>query len=327
MTSDTQPTSTRLDRFRTSPALRRLVRETVVRPHDLVLPIFVTDDPGMAGPIQSLPGVHRHLPDETPNTVTRAAEAGLAAILLFGVTTSHDTTGSAADGPTSPVIRAIHAIKQQRSDIPVIVDVCLCAYTSDGACTLTNATQGDTLRRHAAIAAAYARAGADAVAPSGAIDGVTRAIRYELDRQGFLQTPIISYAVKLASALYGPFRDASASGLREGDRAHHQIDPANAIESRREARQDLDEDADAIIVKPAGWQGDLIAALRRDTDRPVWAYQVSGEHAMLHAAAHRGWLDRRRAILESLTAVKRAGAHRIITYAALDAAEWLNERR
>ena len=313
--------------MRATPALRRLARETVVHPHDLVLPLFIADTPGLAGPIDSLPGVLRYSASDAARVAEQASRAGLASVLLFGVTDRQGPDAAAADDDRNGVIEAISRIKSGGTDIPVIADVCLCAYSIDGACSLSGSSRAETLERHAAVATRYARAGADAVAPSGAFDGLTHSIRAALDSEGCAHTPIISYAVKLASALYGPFRDASRTKLGSGARNHHQIDPANAVEAVREAKQDCEEAADAIIVKPAGWQGDLIAALAKDIDRPVWAYQVSGEYAMIRSAAAAGWLDHQAAVLESLVALKRAGAHRIITYEALNAAMWLGEHR
>ena len=325
--------ASRLDRpmrLRRTAALRGLVRETRLSPADFVLPLFVKDGEGVRDEITSMPGVYQMSVDEAVKEAERAGRLGVSGVLLFGIPAHKDAEGSAAAGDGEAVQRATRAIKAEVPDLAVITDVCLCEYTDHGHCGFIG-TDGEleleaSLPQHVAAAVSHARAGADLVAPSSMIDGVVGAIRAGLDEAGFGDVGIFSYAVKYASAFYGPFRDAADSAPVFGDRRAHQMDPANAREALREAALDVDEGADLLMVKPALAYLDVIRQVR-DTfpDRPLGAYHVSGEYAMLKAAAERGWLDERRAALEALTSIRRAGADIVITYYAAQAAEWLAE--
>lgn len=318
----------RPQRLRQNARWRALVRETSVRPSDLVWPLFVKAGPGAPTPVASMPGVEQRSPADVVELAGRAEALGLGGVLLFGIPDRKDAEGSAAWDPDGPVPTAIRAIKEATPELLVWADVCLCEYTSHGHCGLLDGERIDgdaTLPLLARAAVEYARAGADAVAPSDMFDGRVAHIRETLDQHGHAMTPIVSYAVKYASSLYGPFRDAAGSSLVQGDRRSHQMDPANAREALREAWLDSAEDADMLIVKPASYYLDVIAAVRRSSDRPVAAYQVSGEYSMIKAAAARGWLDERAVAMESLLAIRRAGADCIVTYFAPDAAEWLRE--
>jgi len=319
----------RPQRLRQSERWRALVRETVVRPSDLVWPLFVKAGDDAPTPVESMPGVEQRCVDDIVEPARRAHELGLAGVLLFGIPDEKDDEGSPAWDPDGPVPRAIRAIKDAAPDLLVWADVCLCEYTSHGHCGVLDGERIDgdaTLPLLAKAALEYARAGADAVTPSDMFDGRVGHIRAALDEQGFEMVPIVSYAVKYASSLYGPFRDAAGSSLLHGDRRSHQMDPANAREAMREARLDVEEDADILMVKPASYYLDVIARVREATDRPVAAYQVSGEYSMIKAAAANGWLDERAVALESLVAIRRAGADCIVTYFAADAAKWLCDR-
>jgi porphobilinogen synthase len=320
-----------LTRLRRTPALRALRRETRLDPADLVQPLFVVEDPRHAGPVASLPGVSRLALAQLPRAVDDIVDAGVRGVLIFGVPKAKDDEGTHAESPGGIVPQAVEAIKRHAPALAVITDVCLCQYTSHGHCGIIDdrgGFDGRTLDIIARAAAAHAAAGADIVAPSGMFDGSVAAIRAELDADGHDHAGILSYAVKYASALYGPFRHAAQSSPAFGDRRSHQMDPAIAREALAEAAQDLAEGADAIMVKPAGPSLDVIALLRTAMPEAVLAaYQVSGEYAMIAAAAERGWIDERRAILESLTVIKRAGAEMIISYSAARAARWLQEDR
>ncbi len=314
---------TRLRRLRRSEALRRLVRETRLSRDDLVLPLFVVEGRGVREPVASLPGVFRHSVDRAVEAAKEVSDAGVPALILFGVPAGKDARGSGADDPGGVVQRAVEAIKAAQPDLCVVTDVCLCAYTDHGHCGLIEdgeVVNDPSLARLAASALSHARAGADVVAPSDMMDGRVAAIRRELDAHGFEQVAILSYAAKFASAYYGPFRDAAGSVPRFGDRRGYQLDPANAREALREMRLDLEEGADALMVKPALPYLDVLAAARREFDVPLAAYHVSGEYAMLRAAAERGWIDGERAVDEALLAAKRAGADFILSYAALEVA-------
>ncbi|MDX1493020.1 MAG: porphobilinogen synthase [Longimicrobiales bacterium] len=318
----------RPQRLRQSERWRALVRETVVRPSDLVWPLFVKAGEDAPTPVQSMPGVEQRSVEDVVELARRADDLGLAGVLLFGIPDAKDPEGSSAWDPDGPVPRAIRSIKDAAPDLLVWADVCLCEYTSHGHCGVLDGERIDgdsTLPLLARAALEYARAGADAVAPSDMFDGRVGHIRAALDDEGFEMTPIVSYAVKYASSLYGPFRDAAGSSLVHGDRRSHQMDPPNAREAIREAWLDVEEDADILMVKPASYYLDVIARVRDVTDRPVAAYQVSGEYSMIKAAAANGWLDERAVALESLVAIRRAGADCIVTYFAPDAAEWLRD--
>jgi porphobilinogen synthase len=320
----------RPQRLRASAAVRRLVRETRLHPADLVLPLFVTQGEGVRREVAAMPGVFQLSVDEAAREAARAEAAGLGGLLLFGIPAHKDATGSAACDEGEAVQRAIRAVKEAAPSLAVISDVCLCEYTDHGHCgfvTEEGALDLDaSLPRHVEAAVSHARAGADLVAPSSMIDGVVGAIRRGLDEAGFPQVGILSYAVKYASAFYGPFREAAGSAPTQGDRSSHQMDPGNGREALHEAALDLAQGADLLMVKPAGPYLDVIRRLRDAfPERPLAAYHVSGEYAMLKAAAERGWLDERRAVLETLTGIRRAGADLLITYYALDAAAWLVE--
>jgi porphobilinogen synthase len=308
-------------RLRRTPALREMVRETELRPQDLVQPYFVVehDDPDFTKPIGSMPGQSQLGLEALYRTTGAAAEAGLRAVILFGIPRDKDPQGSQAWAKDGIVQRAVAGLKQRFPELLVITDVCLCEYTSHGHCGLVQ--DGDvmndpTLELLARSALAQAEAGADIVAPSDMMDGRVAAIRTTLDHNGFEQIPVLSYAVKYASAFYGPFREAAESTPQFGDRRSYQMDPANWREALREAQADLLEGADMLMVKPAMPYLDVLRLLRDTTDAPLAAYHVSGEYAMLQAAAERGWLDGEAVALESLLAMKRAGADIILTYYA-----------
>jgi porphobilinogen synthase len=316
-------------RLRRTSALRDLVRETRLNPKSFIAPIFVVPGSGVRRPISSLPGVDHVSADEALRDAESYASAGVGGVIVFGVPDDKDDAGSGAwieDGVVQAALRRLHD-----ADLPLVTvaDTCLCEYTAHGHCgplLKDGSVDNDaTLAALARTAVAQAEAGADMVAPSAMMDGQVAAIRCALDQSGFDQVPIMAYAAKAASAFYGPFRDAAGSAPAFGDRRGYQMDPANRREAMREIALDVDEGADIVMVKPAGPQLDLIAEARARWDVPISAYQVSGEYAMLAAAAERGWIDRRRATLETLTGIARAGADIIITYAAADASRWLRE--
>ncbi len=315
--------TTRMRRLRRSEALRRLVRETHLHRDDLVLPLFAVEGVGVREPVRSMPGVYRHSVDSLASEAKRVADAGLSAVLLFGVPEAKDARGSGADAADGVVQRAVEAVRSAAPELCVITDVCLCEYTDHGHCGLI---EGEEVRNDASVARlaetalSHARAGADLVAPSDMMDGRVGAIRRCLDDQGFEQVGILAYSAKYASAYYGPFREAAESTPQFGDRRSYQMDPANAREALRELELDLAEGADWLMVKPALPCLDILAEARRRFDVPLAAYQVSGEYAMLKAAAERGWLDGERALDEALLAIKRAGADLIVSYAALELA-------
>jgi len=326
---------TRMRRLRSSAGLRGLVRETDLRAGALVLPMFVAEELSGAGdagrePIATMPGVQRLSLQEAVAEAAVAAELGLAAVMLFGIPAEKDEQGSGAWDEEGVVQLATRAIKQARPELLVITDVCLCEYTDHGHCGVLRgdgAVDNDaTVSLLARTAVSHARAGADMVAPSDMMDGRVGAIREELDGEGFADTPILAYSAKFASAFYGPFRDAAGSTPSFGDRRAYQMDPANGREAEREALLDLQEGADMVMVKPALAYGDLISAVKRATLLPVAAYNVSGEYAMVKAAAAAGYLDERAAVLEILTSLRRAGADTIVSYHAKDAARWLAEQ-
>ena len=323
-----KPGVDRPQRLRASQGVRRLVRETRLAPADLVLPLFVKAGEGLRDEISSMPGVFQLSVDEAAREARRATEAGVGGVLLFGLPEHKDAHGTAASDDGEAVQRAVRAIKSVAPELAVITDVCLCEYTDHGHCGFVGTDGGleleTSLPQHVAAAISHAWAGADLVAPSSMIDGVVGAIREGLDEAGFGHVGIFSYAVKYASAFYGPFRDAADSAPAFGDRRTHQMDPANAREALREAALDVEQGADMLMVKPALATLDVIRQTKDAfPDRPLGAYHVSGEYAMLKAAAERGWLDERRAALEVLTSIKRAGADVVITYYAMEAARWL----
>jgi porphobilinogen synthase len=296
----------------------------------LIHPLFITAQPGVVRAIPSMPGHAQWAVDRLDEEADVLTALGVPAVLLFGLPATKDACGSAAWDPAGPVPQAIAALKRQAPDLLVIADVCLCEYTDHGHCGIVQGTSGvvendATLPLLARAAVAYADAGVDIVAPSAMMDGQVAAIRAGLDAAGHQQIPILAYAAKFASAFYGPFRDAAGSAPQFGDRRAYQMDPANGREALREVALDAAEGADLLMVKPAGPYLDILRQMRDRTDLPLVAYQVSGEYAMLKAAAERGWIDERRAALESLIGIRRAGADLIITYYAKEAARWLQE--
>ncbi len=317
----------RLRRWRRTEPARALVRETSLSPADLVQPLFVAEREDDAGEIASLPGVRRHSLESLDREVDHLARARVPALLLFGIPGQKDAVGFAAAREDGIVPRAVRRIKDRGLPLLVFTDVCLCSYTDHGHCGVVAGDDVDndaTLPRLAEAALSHARAGADLVAPSAMMDGTVGILRRALDGGGFPSVGILSYAVKYASCFYGPFREAAASTPRFGDRRGYQMDPANEREALAEARLDLEEGADMIMVKPALPYLDVLRRVRDAfPEAPLAAYQVSGEYGMIKAAAEKGWLDERRAVLESLTAIKRAGADAILTYFARDAASWL----
>ncbi|MCC2592639.1 porphobilinogen synthase [Tessaracoccus sp. OS52] len=314
-------------RLRTTPAMRALVRETRISPQQLVLPVFVGDS---GAPISSMPGVSRHSLSEIDGVAARVAEAGLGGIMLFGVPEEHqkDETGSAGIAPDGILQRALERVRSRVGDaVVVMADTCLDEFTSHGHCGLLDARgrvdNDATVEAYQRMAVAQARAGAHVVAPSGMMDAQVAGIRSALDGEGFTDVSILAYSAKYASAFYGPFREAVSSSL-QGDRRTYQQDPANRREGLREALLDLAEGADMVMVKPASHYLDVLADVAAVADVPVAAYQVSGEYSMIEAAAERGWIDRRAAVLESVTGIVRAGADVVLTYWAEEIAEWLN---
>jgi porphobilinogen synthase len=320
---------TRLRRLRKSDVLRDLVRETDLSPGDLVYPMFVATSGAPREPIAAMPGVDRLSIGAAVEEAGEAAALGIPAVLLFGIPDEKDESGSGAWDDEGVVQLAVRAIKAAHPRLLVVTDVCLCEYTSHGHCGVVRADgQVDndaSLELIARTALSHARAGADVVAPSDMMDGRVAAIRSELDGEGLVDVPIIAYAAKYASAFYGPFREAAASTPSFGDRRGYQMDPANAQEGVREALLDVEEGADVVMVKPALPYLDVVRRVKDATCMPLAAYNVSGEYAMLKAAAAAGFLDERAAVLETLTAIRRAGADIIITYHAKDAARWLQE--
>ena len=316
----------RLRRLRRSPSLRALVRETRLSPEMFVLPLFVCEGEGVRREVPSMPGVCNLSVDEAVKEAAAAQADGIHSVLLFGIPDEKDNIGSHAYDPEAPVQSAIRAIKRQLPDLLVITDVCLCEYTDHGHCGIVidgEIVNDPTVDQLVRTAISHAAAGADIVAPSDMMDGRVGAIRQALDERGFEQTAIMAYAAKYCSAFYGPFREAAASAPAFGDRRSHQMDPANAAEALREVEQDIAEGADIIMVKPAMTYLDVIARVKERFAYPTAAYHVSGEYAMLKAAARNGWIDEPRAMLETLTAIRRAGADIIITYYAREAARAL----
>lgn len=316
----------RLRRLRRTEALRALVRENRVEVSDLVYPMFVVEGRGIREEITSMPGIFRYSPDHLTPEIEEVAKLKIPAVLLFGIPENKDETGSSAYHPKGVVPQAIHIIKKATPELVVITDVCLCGYTSHGHCGVVTKGQvanDQTLPLLVKTALSHVEAGADIVAPSDMMDGRVKIIREALDKGGFQHVPILSYAAKYASAFYGPFREAAESTPQFGDRRAYQMDPPNMREALREIEQDIAEGADIIMVKPALAYLDVIRQARSTFNCPLAAFNVSGEYAMVKAAAQRGWLDERRAVLEILIAIKRAGADIIITYHAKELAQWL----
>ncbi|MDR3153364.1 MAG: porphobilinogen synthase [Deltaproteobacteria bacterium] len=313
-------------RLRENPSLRDLLRETRLAPEDLVYPIFIEPGKGVKNPIGSMPGQFRLSPDTAGDLAAEFRRDGGRALILFGIPDRKDPAGSSGADPSGPVQTAIREIKSRAPDLIVATDVCLCEYTSHGHCGVLSedgkVLNDPTLGHLALQALSHAKAGADIVAPSDMMDGRVQAIRECLDQAGFEGLPIMSYSVKYASAFYGPFREAADSAPKSGDRRGYQMDPGNIREAVREAELDLEEGADIIMVKPAGPYLDVLREIRLFTERPLAAYQVSGEFAMLRAAGDAGLLDYKAAALESLLGVKRAGADLILTYLAPEFLRW-----
>jgi porphobilinogen synthase len=313
-------------RLRRSEAIRALVRETSLAADDLIYPLFVCEGHGVRRQVASMPECYNLSIDELVREVGQARQEGIKAVILFGVTDQKDPVGSQAYAEDGIIQRAIRAIKRQFQDVLVIADNCLCEYTDHGHCGVVRDGQvlnDPTLELLARTAVSQAEAGADIIAPSSMMDGVVAAIRSALDDAGFEHIPIMSYAVKYASAFYGPFREAAQSAPQFGDRRGYQMDPANAREALKEARLDIEQGADIIMVKPALPYLDIIRAVREQFNVPVAAYQVSGEYAMIKAASRLGWIDEDKVVLETLTSIKRAGADMILTYFARQLAKRL----
>jgi porphobilinogen synthase len=320
--------TTRLRRLRRTPALRGLVRETRLSADRLVAPLFVRHGKGLREQISSLPGVFRLSPDEAVAEAQSLASLGIPAVILFGIPERKDETGSEGWDDRGAVQETLRRLRNAVSGLLLITDVCLDEYTSHGHCGIVRDGDVDndaTLPLLARVAVSHARAGADVVAPSDMMDGRVGAIRRGLDEAGFSSLAILAYAAKTASAFYGPFREAADSAPKFGDRRSYQMDPANRREAMREIALDLEEGADAVMVKPALAYLDVIREARRRFDAPIAAYNVSGEYAMVKAAAANGWIDEARIVLEILTGIVRAGADFVLTYHAADAARWLRE--
>ncbi len=316
-------------RLRRTDTLRAMVRETSLDASDLIYPLFVKVGSGLRDEVASMPGVFQLSADELPAEVDELKSLGIPAVILFGLPESKDEAGSGAYAEDGIVQQAIRAIKAHDSDYHVITDVCMCEYTSHGHCGILDeqgCVMNDvTLEMLAQTALSHADAGADMVGPSDMMDGRVAAIRTALDAEGYTEVPIMSYAAKYASAYYGPFRDAADSAPAFGDRRAYQMDPANADEALREVWLDIAEGADIVMVKPALAYMDVIRRVKDEFGYPTAAYNVSGEYAMVKAAAEQGWIDERRVVLETLTAIRRAGADLVLTYHAKDAARWLRQ--
>jgi porphobilinogen synthase len=318
--------ATRMRRLRRTEALRGLVRETSLAPSQLIQPAFVVAGEGVREEIESMPGIERFSISELVAEATELAGLGVGALLLFGIPSAKDETGSGAYDDEGVVQMAVRALKEAHPDLTVITDVCLCEYTSHGHCGFVRDGEVDndiTVELLAKVAISHAEAGADAVAPSDMMDGRVGTIRHQLDEEGHPGTAIVSYSAKYASAFYGPFREAADSTPEFGDRRGYQMDPANAAEAVREAELDLEEGADMLMVKPATPYLDVVRRVKEATGAPLAAYHVSGEYSMLKAAAANGWIDERAAVIETLTAIRRAGADVVITYYAKEVAGWL----
>ena len=328
----TVPGARRPRRLRRTPALRDLVRETSLEPDDFVYPLFIVPGDDVRRPVSSMPGVDQLSVDRLAGEARELAALGIKAVILFGIPSAKDAYGAESYAGDGVVQQAIAALKDASDGLVVMTDVCLCEYTDHGHCGLLDADgyllNDETLEILGRIAVSHAEAGADVVAPSGMIDGMVGAIRGALDGEGLQRVAILSYAVKYASAFYGPFREAAEGAPAFGDRRSHQMDPGNAREALREVALDVEEGADALMVKPALGYLDVVRSVReRFPELPLAAYNVSGEFAMVKAAAANGWLDERAVALEVLTGIRRAGADLVVTYHAKDAAAWLQTAR
>jgi porphobilinogen synthase len=319
----------RLRRLRRTESLRALIRENRLEVGDLTYPLFVTEGSGIRQEMSSMPGIFRFSPDQLPREIEEIAKLGIPVVLLFGVPRDKDEVGSAAYHPQGVVQQAVRTIKKSVPELLVVTDVCLCEYTSHGHCGIVvngDVDNDQTLPLLAKVAVSHVEAGADIVAPSDMMDGRVKAIREILDDKGFHRVPILAYAAKYASAFYGPFRETAESAPQFGDRRSYQMDPPNVREALREVQQDIKEGADIVMVKPALAYLDVIRRVHDTFNYPLAAYNVSGEYAMVKAAAQQGWLDEKRVVIEILTAIKRAGANIILTYHAKDVARWLQAK-
>lgn len=315
-------------RLRSSGVIRRLVRETVISADDFLYPVFVAPGENLVRPIEAMPGIYRYSIDKLLEELVEVERLKIPGILLFGLPAVKDDLASEAYDPNGIIQRAVRAIKKNFPNLLVVTDLCLCEYTSHGHCGVVKnerVLNDPTLDLLAKTALSQAEAGADMLAPSDMMDGRVGAIRAALDRAGYTDVLIMSYSAKYASAFYGPFREAADSAPQFGDRKTYQMNPANAAEALREARLDIEEGADIIMIKPALAYLDVVRLVKDNTSFPVAAYNVSGEYCMIKAAAQKGWLDERKVVLELLTGIKRAGADIILTYHAKDAARWLQE--
>lgn len=320
----------RLRRLRYNPILRDMVRETELSKNDFIFPLFVVPGEKVKNPVKSMPGVFQLSVDELVRECKEVESLGIPAVILFGIPKHKDEKGSEAYDPNGIVQKALKAIKSDVENLLVITDVCLCEYTSHGHCGLLNGEEilnDETVELLVKESLSHVEAGADIVAPSDMMDGRIAAIRKALDEKGFNKTPIISYAAKYSSGYYGPFRDAAESAPAFGDRRSHQMDISNALEALREVEEDIEEGADIVMVKPAGPYLDIIRQVKDKFGMPTAAYQVSGEYAMIKAAGQNGWIDEERVMIESLIAIKRAGADMFLTYFAKDAARWIDKNK
>ena len=320
----------RMRRLRYNPLVRDMVRETELSKNDFIYPLFVVPGENVNNPIKSMPGISQLSIDNAVKECKEVEALGIPAVILFGIPSHKDEKGSEAYDPDGIIQRAVRAIKSEVKNLLVITDVCMCEYTSHGHCGLLNGEEilnDETVELLAKEALTHVQAGADVVAPSDMMDGRVAAIRKILDDNGYIKTPVMSYAVKYSSGYYGPFRDAAESTPAFGDRRSHQMDIANGDEAIREAESDIEEGADIIMVKPAGPYLDIIRRVKEKFGMPTAAYQVSGEYAMIKAAGLNGWIDEERVMIESLIAIKRAGADMFLTYFAKDAARWIDNNR
>ena len=320
----------RLRRLRYNPLVRDMVRETILTKNDLIYPLFVVPGEGVKNPVKSMPGVCQLSIDELIKECKEIVELGIPAIILFGIPEHKDEKGSEAYDDNGIIQRAVREIKAKIKNLVVITDVCLCEYTSHGHCGVLDGEEilnDETVSLLAKEAISHAQAGADIIAPSDMMDGRVAAIRKALDYKGFTKTPIMSYAAKYSSGYYGPFRDAADSSPSFGDRRSHQMDIANGDEAIREVESDIEEGADIVMVKPAGPYLDIIRRVKEKFGMPTAAYQVSGEYSMIKAAGQNGWIDEERVMIESLIAIKRAGADMILTYFAKDVAKWIDSNK
>jgi porphobilinogen synthase len=320
----------RLRRLRYNPTVRDMVRETILTKNDLIYPLFVVSGEKIKNEIRSMPGVFQMSIDVLVEECKEVEKLGIPAVILFGIPDHKDEVGSGAYDPNGIIQQAVRAIKKEVKKLLVITDVCLCEYTSHGHCGVLNGEKilnDETVELLVKESISHAEAGADIIAPSDMMDGRIGAIRKALDEKGFIEIPILSYAVKYSSGFYGPFRDAAESAPAFGDRRSHQMDIANGSEALREAESDIEEGADIIMVKPAGAYLDIIWRVKEKFGMPTAAYQVSGEYAMIKAAGRNNWIDEERVMLESLTAIKRAGADMILTYFAKNIAKYLDKNK